>query len=98
MLIQEHFDAPTHLIFGWNLYIALTAVLANLIVTVGGSLVLNAIGLRSPSRVGERDYLPDGAAPAADPLELEPEASEPLAREPRLGGAQTGSPQRRTLA
>jgi SSS family solute:Na+ symporter len=82
MLLQEHFDSSTH-ILGWlgtvgNLYIAFIAVILNVIIAVGGSLVLNALGVRTGSRLSESDYLPQAeSAPATKPLALEPEASAP---------------------
>ncbi len=73
MLIQEHFDSSTH-ILGWlgiggNLYIAFSAVILNVIVAVGGSLLLNALGFRTGTRLSEADYSPQaGPVHATEPL------------------------------
>jgi solute:Na+ symporter, SSS family len=94
MLAQEHFDASTHALFGTQLYIAFTAVVANVLVVVLGSLALNALGVASPTRLAEADYLPQpGPKPERDPLALEPDASEPL-----LAGRRRARPSARRQA
>jgi SSS family solute:Na+ symporter len=82
MLVQEGFNGSTHTVFGWNVYIALAAVIANVVVVLGGSALAYAAGWRPRHVLMEDDYEPHAAAvPATDPLALEPDASAPLGRE-----------------
>jgi SSS family solute:Na+ symporter len=72
MLVREHFDSPTHALGfpggAGNLDIALTALIANVVVAVTGSMLANELGLRSGSRLVEADDAA-GAAPAAPAAE-----------------------------
>jgi len=76
MLAQESFKVSTHSVLGWNVYIALAAVVANVIVVVGGSGLAYALGWRPTHHLTASDYEPI-AAPTLDrdPLHLEPQPS-----------------------
>ncbi len=76
MLGQESFKASTHTVLGWNVYIALAAVVANVIVVLGGSALAYALGWRPTHNLTESDYHP-GEAPKTDrdPIHLEPQPS-----------------------
>jgi len=76
MLAQESFKVSTHSVLGWNVYIALAAVVANVIVVVGGSGLAYALGWRPTHHLPASDYEPI-AAPTLDrdPLHLEPQPS-----------------------
>jgi SSS family solute:Na+ symporter len=74
MLAQEGFSTSTHAVFGWTLYIALAAVVANVVVVLGGSGLAYALGWRPTHRLTERDYAPR-PGPEPDVLALEPETT-----------------------
>ena len=78
MLGQEGFNASTHVVFGYGVYIALAAVIANALVVLAGSALAYAMGWRPVHRLTEADYQPQPSAPETAPLALEPEASLPL--------------------
>jgi SSS family solute:Na+ symporter len=79
MLAQEGFNASTHVVFGYGVYIALAAVIANALVVLAGSALAYGAGWRPVHRLSEADYQPqDSALPETAPLALEPEASLPL--------------------
>ncbi len=78
MLGQEGFNASTHVVFGYGVYIALAAVIANALVVLAGSALAYAVGWRPVHRLTEADYQPQPSAPETAPLALEPEASLPL--------------------
>src|SRR5438105_4217750 len=58
MLAQEKFAVTTFPLAGpnWQVYIALAAFIANLLVAVAGSLVARLVGLRSRTRLSEADF------------------------------------------
>ena len=76
MLGQESFKASTHTVLGWNVYIALAAVVANVIVVLGGSALAYALGWRPTHNLTESDYHPGEASKTdRDPIHLEPQPS-----------------------
>jgi solute:Na+ symporter, SSS family len=76
MLAQESFKGSTHTVLGWNVYIAFAAVVANVLVVLGGSALAYAIGWRPAPTVSDEDYEPGrGSRPDTDPLQLEPQAA-----------------------
>jgi SSS family solute:Na+ symporter len=65
---QQHFGASTAPVFGHTTYIAITAVLINLLVSAGFTLVFRAIGLTDGyDETRPADYSADAAPPAAAP-------------------------------
>ncbi|HLH69713.1 MAG TPA: sodium:solute symporter [Candidatus Dormibacteraeota bacterium] len=66
-LVQVHFAASTISLFGLThdqVYIALAAFIANLIVVIGGSLIARLLGAAGRTRLAEADYevsVPSGA-------------------------------------
>jgi SSS family solute:Na+ symporter len=81
MLGQEGFDASTHVVLGWGVYIGLAAVIANVVVAIGGSALAYLLGWRPSHRLVEADYEEQGGdTPPSAPFELEPDASPSPAR------------------
>jgi solute:Na+ symporter, SSS family len=89
MLAQEGFDASVHaldILGGRAVYIALAAFVANAVVAVAGSGLAYAVGWRPRTTIEPHEYEEQlGAAPATDPLSLEPDASAPMHSDERTG-------------
>jgi SSS family solute:Na+ symporter len=82
MLAHNHFKASSYdlgaLGSHWTWYIGLYAVLANILVTFGGTALASALGWRPGPGIPDAEFEePVGPARETRPLDLEPQASRP---------------------